>query len=160
MDPLEDEILELWRLLHKHHSKYIMVGGFACSLHGFNRMTEDLDLWIEDTVENRKSLRQVFKDLGLGDLEGIETSEFVPGYTSIRLNSGIELDLMTYLSGLTQLDFKKCYEFAPIADIDGIEVRFLHLNQLIEAKRASGRPKDLIDIEELEKIRKMQSGHP
>lgn len=130
-----------------------MVGGFAASLHGFDRVTADLDLWIKDSLENRISLRNALKELGVGDFEAIETTQFIPGFTSIMLNSGFELDLMTSLKGFDQLRFDECYKIAPTALIEEIPVKFLHISQLIEAKKAAGRPKDLIDIEALEKIR-------
>jgi hypothetical protein len=75
------------------------------------------------------------------------------GKSPTSQNSGIELDIMTSLKGLAQIRFE-CFQISPIADIDNIAVRFLHINQLIAAKKASGRPKDLLDIEELEKIKK------
>ena len=134
-----------------------MVGGFATTLHGFDRTTADLDLWIKDTVENRKSLRNVLKELSIGDFESIETTQFVPGFTSIMLNSGFELDIMTFLKGFDQVKFDECYEISPVALIEEIPVKFLHINQLIEAKKISGRMKDLVDVEELEKIRKQKT---
>ncbi|MDO9000291.1 hypothetical protein [Sediminibacterium sp.] len=157
MDFLDSEIFKVWQLLEKNKTIYIMVGGFATTFHGFSRVTQDLDLWIKDTLENRKSLRNVIKELDIGDFEGIETSEFIPGYTSIKLNSGIELDIMTYLKGFEQVKFDECYSIAPVADIDGVSIKFLHINQLIEAKKAAGRAKDLMDLEELEKIRNAQN---
>ena len=134
-----------------------MVGGFATTLHGFSRTTADLDLWIKDTIENRKSLRNVLKELEIGDFESIETTQFVPGFTSILLNSGFELDIMTFLKGFDQIRFDECYKIAPVALIEDIPVKFLHINQLIEAKKASGRMKDLLDVEELEKIKKTKN---
>lgn len=131
-----------------------MVGGFATSLHGFDRTTADLDLWIKDSPENRRSLRIVLKEMEIGDFDAIETTQFIPGFTSIMLNSGFELDLMTSLKGFDQARFDECYKIAPTAVIEEVPVKFLHINQLIEAKKAIGRAKDLIDIEELEKIRK------
>lgn len=157
MDFLDSEILQVWRLLEKHKTIYLIVGGFATTFHGFSRVTQDVDLWIKDTAANRKSLRRVIKELEIGDFEGIETIQFIPGYSSIRLNSGIELDIMTYIKGFDQIQFDECYSVAPTADIEGIPVKFLHINQLIDAKKASGRPKDLMDIEELEKIRNSQN---
>jgi hypothetical protein len=153
VDLLDDEILNLWRLLNKHQTLYIMVGGFATNLHGFQRTTADIDLWIKNTPENRKSLRNTLKDLDVGDFESIETTEFVAGWSTISLNSGFELDIMTSLKGLDQIMFDECYEIAPTAIIENIPIKFLHINQLIDAKKASGRAKDLIDINELEKIR-------
>lgn len=81
----------------------------------------------------------------------------MPGFTSIALNSGFELDIMTFLKGFDQLRFDECFELAPVALVEDIPVRFLHINQLIEAKKASGRTKDLLDVEELEKIRKLKT---
>ncbi|WP_317899254.1 hypothetical protein [Aurantibacillus circumpalustris] len=154
MDILDEEILNLWRLLEKHQTKYIMVGGFATTLHGFSRATADLDIWIKDTPENRRSFRLVLKELEIGDFESIETTQFVPGFTSILLNSGFELDIMTYLKGFDQVRFDECYGLAPEAVVEDVRVKFMHINQLIEAKKASGRKKDLMDVEELEKIKK------
>ena len=126
-------------------------------MHGFNRTTADLDLWIKDTKENRKNLRHVLKEMGIGDFESIETTQFLPGFTSILLNSGFELDIMTSIKGFDQLRFEECYKIAPVAQIENIPVKFMHINQLIEAKKESGGPKDLIDLEELEKIRKQKT---
>jgi hypothetical protein len=152
MDLLDEEILKLWRSLHKHNTVYILVGGFATNLHGFNRVTADMDLWIKDTLENRKTLRSVLNELGLGDFEDLETTQLIPGFTSILLHSGFEIDVMTSLKGFDQITFDDCYKIAPIAIIEDVPVKFLHLKQLIAAKKAAGRPKDLIDIEALEKI--------
>jgi len=155
MDILDEEILHLWSLLDKNKVEYIMVGGFATTLHGFNRNTADIDIWIKDTRENRIRLRKVLNELEIGDFERIETTQFIPGFTSITLNSGFELDIMTSLTGLEQVRFDECFKIAPIAIIENVPVRFLHINQLIENKRSTGRPKDLIDLEELEKIKKL-----
>lgn len=153
MDILDDEILNLWKSLNKHKVKYIMIGGFATNLHGFSRTTADIDLWIKDTSENRKSLQCVLNELELGKFENIETMQFLPGWTSIKLASGFELDIMTEIKGFSNANFDECYNISPIAIIEDIPVKFLHLNKLIEAKKAASRPKDLIDIIELEKIK-------
>lgn len=134
-----------------------MVGGFATNLHGFQRTTGDMDLWIKDTLMNRKNLRCVFKELEIGDFENLETVKFIPGWSTIFLNSGFELDIMTSLKGLEQDSFDDCYLIAPTANIFEIPIKFLHINNLIEAKKASARPKDLLDIIELEKIRKLDN---
>ena len=57
----------------------IMVGGFAINLHGYSRATKDIDIWLEDTLENRKKLRKALNEQGSGDYEPIERMQFVPG---------------------------------------------------------------------------------
>lgn len=53
MDIYDEEIVEVWRAF-KNNLHYIMVGGFAVNLHGFNRTTGDLDIWIKDEPPNRR----------------------------------------------------------------------------------------------------------
>jgi len=153
MDILDEGLLNLWRNLHHFNVKYIMVGGFATNLHGFSRTTADCDIWIEDSVINRKNLRSALeKNEGI-PFDSIERMEFVPGWSSIQLNAGLSLDIMTYLKGFPQSSFEECYTQSSIAVIYDLPLHFLHLNSLIEAKKQAGRPKDLIDIIELEKIK-------
>jgi len=108
---------------------------------------------LENSRENRKRLRKSFHELGLGDIEELETMEFLPGWSSFRLNSGFELDIMTQIKGFDKEKFEECYALAPTAFIFEIPIKFLHINHLIEAKKATGREKDLIDIIALEKLR-------
>ncbi len=154
MDIFDEEILSLWKSLSRENVEYIMVGGFAINLHGFQRTTADMDIWIKDTLENRRNLKNALEALHLGDLKSFETTQFVPGWSSIKLLSGFELDIMTSLKGFDQEKFNDCFAIAPIAYIYDIPIRFLHINQLIESKKATSREKDLIDLIALEKIKK------
>ena len=61
---------------------------------------------------------------------------------------------MVQVKGLEEVGFEECFKYAIVTEIEGIPVRFLHYNHLIECKKAAGRTRDLSDIEELEKIRK------
>ncbi|MBB5620954.1 hypothetical protein HDE69_002007 [Pedobacter cryoconitis] len=63
MDVLDEVLLRFWSSLNNHDVKYIMVGGFATRFHGFNRSTDDLDIWLYDTLDNRKNLRAAFNEL-------------------------------------------------------------------------------------------------
>lgn len=154
MDMYDDIFLNLWRKLNDNQVRYIMVGGFATNLHGYQRYTGDIDLYIEDTIENRKRLRKTFMELEMGDYEPIERIQFVPGWVDFRLNNGVRLDIMTSLKGV-DLSFDECLKMAPLAEIEGIMIPFLHINQLIENKKAVNRLKDQTDVEELERIRRI-----
>jgi len=156
MDILDDELLRFWRSLNANKVRYIMVGGFATRFHGFNRNTDDLDLWLEDDLKNRKKLRESFIELGYGDFPSLETMEFLPGWTSFYVGNVIELDIMTTMKGLEDHTFDECLNLASIAELDGVIVPFLHINQLIANKKAVNRPKDQIDVIELEKIKKLR----
>lgn len=154
MDIFDADILLLWKCLQQNNVRYIMIGGFATNLHGYSRATNDIDIWIEDSIENRKNLRKALKEQGSGDYPPIETMDFIPGWTDFQLNMGFKLDVMLSVKGLEEIGFDECYHFAVVAEIEGVIVRFLHYNHLITCKKATNRLKDQLDIEELEKIRK------
>ena len=156
MDILDDELLKFWRSLNAHGVRYIMVGGFATRFHGFNRNTDDLDLWLEDSLQNRKKLRESFIELGYGDFPTLETMEFLPGWTSFYIGNMIELDIMTKMKGLEDYTFDQCLSIASVAELEGMIVPFLHINQLIVNKKAVNRPKDQVDVIELEKIKRFR----
>ena len=67
MDVLDEAFIHFWRELNNHKVKYIMVRGLATRFHGFNRNTDDMDIWIEDSLNNRQNLRKAFVELGYGD---------------------------------------------------------------------------------------------
>jgi hypothetical protein len=155
MDVHDEDLLRFWEYLSKYKVRYIMVGGFATRFHGFNRTTDDIDIWLEDTIPNRKNLRAVFNALDYGDMPAIETIQFIPGWSSLNVGS-IELDIMTEMKGLEYLNFQECLDKASIADLNGIKIPFLHINELILNKKAVNRPKDQIDVLELERIKKIR----
>ncbi|MDE3185774.1 MAG: nucleotidyltransferase [Bacteroidota bacterium] len=156
MDIFDEEILKFWKVLQNNHVKYIMVGGYAINLHGFQRYTGDIDIWIEDTNENRQNLRKAFIDCEMGDYPMLDSIQFVPGWTDFQLKNGLRLDIMASMKGLEGFTFSECLTMASIADIDEVKIPFLHLDQLIANKKIINRPKDKIDIIELEKIKKIR----
>nr|WP_294898342.1 hypothetical protein [uncultured Pedobacter sp.] len=156
MDVFDEELLKLWKALITNNVNYLMIGGVAVNLHGYHRTTNDIDIWLEDTLLNRKNLRLAFKEYGMGDFEALETLQFIPGWTTFRLDNHLEVDVMTSVKGLEKYNFHEAYKLASIADILDLKIPFLHINQLLEAKKAANRLKDQIDIIALEKIKKLR----
>lgn len=156
MDIFDEEIILFWKALQENKVKYIMIGGYATNMHGYQRYTGDMDIWIEDSPANRENLRKAFSEYGIGDFPMLATLQFVPGWTNFNLNNGLKLDVMVDVKGLEQYSFDECLEMATTGDIDGVMVRFLHINHLIASKKAANRPKDQIDVIYLEKIKKIQ----
>jgi hypothetical protein len=156
MDIFDEELLKLWRNLNASEVEYILVGDVAAHLHGHRGFTLKIDIWLKDSSKNRKRLREAFKNYGLGDISGIETMQFVAGWTTFRLDNTLEVDIMTSLKGLEDYTFDESYQLVSFADILDVKVPFLHINQLIQAKKAANRPKDQIDVMALEKIKKLR----
>lgn len=158
MDIFDEEIIKFWRSLQKNDVKFIMIGGFATNLHGYQRFTGDMDIWINDIPENRKRLRKAFFEYGLGDMELLERIKFIPGWTDFRLKNGLQLDIVTDMKGLEELGFNKCYNLSAIAEIDDVKIHFLNIDHLISNKKAVGREKDQLDVIYLERIINLTRG--
>lgn len=151
---MNSQIIEIWKYFSLNKVKYLTIGGFAVNIYGYGRNTGDIDIYIEDSPENRENLRLALKQSGIGDFENIKTMQFIPGWTDITLNFNLRLDIMTSVKGLENSTFEQLLEKAYIAEINNIPVYFLDYENLIKAKKATNRPKDILDIEELEKINK------
>jgi hypothetical protein len=156
VDIFNEYILDFWKALQEHHVKYILVGGYAVNFHGYQRFTGDMDIWLDDTLENRKLLRKAFVSCELGDYPMIETMQFIPGWTDFHLNNNFRIDILVGMKGLEGYTFDECLQLASTADIEGISIPFLHISQLIENKKVVNRPKDQIDVLALEEIRKLR----
>jgi hypothetical protein len=156
VDVFDEEILNFWKALQDCKVRYILIGGYAANLHGYQRFTGDMDIWLEDTGGNRKRLRKAFASCIMGDYPMIETMQFAAGWTEFHLNNGLRLDLFTEMKGLEEYSFDECLQIASVADIEGVNIPFLHINQLIQNKKVINGPKDQIDVIALEEIKKLR----
>ena len=82
MDLFEDEIILFFKHLTKQEVSFILVGGLAVNYHGFNRSTGDIDIWINDSTENRKKFITALTNYGI---EGAEV------YTDLPFIAGVNL---------------------------------------------------------------------
>jgi len=149
---MNSQIIEIWKYFSLNRVKYLTIGGFAVNIYGYGRNTGDIDIFIEDSVENRENLRLALKHSGIGDFKNMSIMQFIPGWTDIALNFNLRLDIMTSVKGLENKTFEQLLEKAYIVEISDIPVYFIDYENLIITKKAANRPKDLLDIEELEKL--------
>ncbi len=146
------EILNIWKVFNEKKVRYLTIGGLAVNIYGYTRNTGDIDILIEDTLENRKNLRLAFATIGIGDFPQIETMQFVAGFTDFTISYDLRLDVMTSVKGLENENFEDLFQDATILILQEVPVYFIDYHNLIIAKKAANRPKDLLDIEELKKI--------
>jgi hypothetical protein len=147
-----EDFLEYLSLLNKHEVEYILVGGLAVNLYGYRRATGDMDLWISPTKENHLKLTHVHYDynMPMGDMEYLNNFLDTETYDVFQFGGGyFHIDVMTKCKGLT---FEDTYKQSTWVDVENTPVRLVHINHLIQAKKASGRFKDLDDIENLGKV--------
>jgi len=134
-------------LLNDHEVRYLIIGGYAVGYHGYVRATADMDIWIERSDSNAKRLVKVFKEFGF-DVDELNAEIFLEKEQVIRMGvPPIRIEVLTSISGI---EFKESYETRVKESWEGVSINIISLENLKRNKRASGRLKDLNDLEHLE----------
>ena len=154
MDIFNKELFNFWGILEKEKVEYIMIGGLAVVLHGYVRATGDIDIWLNDTKNNRLKFSTVMKAYNY-NLSNHEKIEFIPGWSDFYIGKLFKLDVIIAMKGLDHLTFEDCLKAASIAEINGLKIPFLNIDHLIINKKATNRFKDQIDVKSLTAIKKV-----
>ncbi|RYD26708.1 MAG: hypothetical protein EOP87_22340 [Verrucomicrobiaceae bacterium] len=134
------------KLCLRNEVRFLVVGGYAVIHHSRPRYTGDLDLWVDRSAENAEKIMTVLQQFGFPP--GTASTEMITGGGKI-IRMGFEpmrLELFTSIPGL---EFGGCHERRDLVKIGRMLVPFISLEDLKINKLASGRPKDLQDLEEL-----------
>jgi len=143
---LPPDFKEFFQLLNSYKVNYLVIGGYAVVYHGYPRATGDIDVWIAINPENAKKVFEVVKAFGFNDPD-LSEDIFLKENKVIRMGvPPLRIELVTSISGV---DFKTCYTNRVVDTIDEVEINFIGLEHLKQNKRASGRHKDLNDLENL-----------
>lgn len=146
---LNKDFKEFIALLNEHEVDYLVVGGYAVNLHGYPRYTKDIDFWIWMTEENISRLLSAISSFGMGAL-GLDHSTFSDPDSIVQL--GYEPHRIDLLMDINGVDFQQCFSRKNITEVEDVKVNFLHIRDLIKAKKEAGRLQDLADAEQLEKL--------
>ncbi|MBU0559636.1 MAG: nucleotidyltransferase [Bacteroidetes bacterium] len=142
----ENDFVEFVELLNKYKVKYIIVGAYALALYAEPRNTGDIDFFVESSFENAEKILKVLKDFGFENLE-ISLEDLLNPSMVIQLGfAPVRIDILTSISGV---EFEEAFTDKVIKKLGGEDAFFISKELLIQNKRASGRNKDLADIEDL-----------
>ena len=147
---LNKDFKEFIELLNAHKVKYLVIGGYAVTYHGYPRYTKDIDFWIWLDKENVKRLVQVINSFGFGSL-GLKESDFSDPENIIQL--GQEPNRIDLLVDLDGPEFEECYKRREEIESEGFRISIIGVEDLIKIKKQIGRYQDLADAEQLEKIK-------
>jgi hypothetical protein len=143
---MNPDFVDLLRAFTAADVRFLVVGAYALAVHGRPRATGDLDVWIDATPGNAARVMGALREFGAPLQEISETDLASPGVVyQIGVPPG-RVDILTTLTGLTFVDAWNSRIRRPFGDID---VDFIGREAFIANKRATGRPKDLGDIEGL-----------
>jgi len=149
MNIFNEDFQDFIRSLNKFDVEYMLVGGYAVIIRGYSRSTGDMDIWVDKSAANFTKLQLAITEFGLPSIAIPKDQFFSDNYDVFSFGRPpYAIEVLTALKGC---NFKIAHEFSTLELIDGIEVRVIHIIQLIEAKKAAGRNKDLNDVENLPK---------
>ena len=135
----------------KSDVEYVLVGGYSVIIHGYQRTTGDMDVFVNPTNENYSKIVNAFNYFGMS-LFNMTLERFLNTKEFDVFEFGrppVTIDLMTKMKGV---EFEEVFNNKVRYQIEGdLIINVINLNQLITAKKSSARHKDLNDIEQLTK---------
>ncbi|MBE0542866.1 MAG: nucleotidyl transferase AbiEii/AbiGii toxin family protein [Verrucomicrobia bacterium] len=143
---LTPEFREFLECLNRAGVDYLLVGGFAVNYYGYHRFTEDIDFWIAVSDENFDRLLEAIRRFFGEDLSGLD-KKFLKNNESLYL--GRVPNKIEVFQNASGVEFSKVYPRRVETTLEGIPVKIISLADLKINKRASGRNKDLADLDNL-----------
>ena len=143
---VQPDFRELFALFNAHEIEYIIVGAYALAYHGAPRFTGDIDIYVRPTSDNAIRIIEALNSFGFGSL-GLKAEDFQKPEQVVQLGvPPVRIDLITSITGVS-------WEQADTGKVSGkygdINVHYLGRDQYTQNKRATGRKKDLADLEAL-----------
>ena len=143
---LPPDFKEFLRLLNTHTVEYLLIEGYAVGYHGYPRATNDMDIWIAIHPDNADRMVTVLREFGF-ETPDLSPELFLQDHSMVRMGlPPMRIEVLTTISGV---EFAACYAMRVTAMIDGVKVNLISLPDLKVNKQASGRYKDLDDLEHL-----------
>ena len=150
---MNDDFLDLLRVFRDGRVRFLVVGAHAMSVHGTPRATGDLDVWVDANTANAGRVWQALLSFGAPlDALGVVLEDFAVEGNVVQL--GVpprRIDLLTSIDGVC---FAEAWERRFVTDVSSCSVAFLSYGDLLRNKRATARPKDLLDVAMLEQARR------
>jgi len=143
---LARDFKEFLKSLNSNRVECLLIGGYAVGIHGHIRATNDLDVWVNMSPENADRIEQALRELGFA-AAGLTSGLFLTPNNVVRM--GVPPIRIEILTSISVVEFESCYVERETNRIEEIVVPVISLARLRQNKAASGRAKDLADLESL-----------
>ena len=157
MDILNNEFLLFLKCAQQNHLRYMLIGGYAVNYYGYNRNTDDMDVWIAPGFENRQAFINTLLCMNYSESEvsSLYDEDFTRPWIGNIGSADSTIDVLTVVHHAIFFDEaeknKSTLEIQP-----GILMHFIPYDVLKDIKLRSARPKDLWDIARLEELRNLK----
>ena len=148
---MNEDYQDLLSLLLQHGVEFVVVGAHALAVHGVARATGDIDVLVRPEPRNAERVCAALRAFGAPlATHGVSAADFVREGTIYQLGlPPRRIDVITHIDGVS---FEQAWAGRQVRRIDDLDVPFLGRPELVQNKRASGRPKDLADLALLDEI--------
>lgn len=147
------DLIELLQSLVEGDVRFLIVGGFAVIHHAEPRYTKDLDILIATDRENAERVKKILVEFG-APVASTDVSFFMD--TESFLIIGFPPNKIDILMSIPGVTFADAYERRVEMRVDNLKLPVIGLDDLINAKQASGRPQDLIDVQVLQTAKRLK----
>lgn len=145
---MNSDFKDLLSIFNETGVRYLVIGGYAIAEHVEPRYTKDLDIWVDNSKENARSVIAALREFGAPLLDTTEADFVVP--TTVY-QMGLPPSRIDLLAGLQEMDFPSCWERRKIVAMGELSINYISAEDLLVNKELAGRPQDLVDAENLRK---------
>ena len=148
---------DLLALFAAHHVEHLIVGGYALAFHGAPRFTGDLDIFVKPDAANAQRILTALEAFGFTSPD-LTTGDFErPGHVVQLGVPPVRIDLITSITGVS---WDEAWAGRVMGRYGGVPVCYIGRRQFVLNKRATGRTKDVADIERLGEIERTEHDPP
>jgi hypothetical protein len=143
---VQQDFRELFELFNRHHVEYMVIGGYALAFHGAPRYTGDMDIYVKPDTQNSERIMRALKDFGFGDTD-LSVEDFIYPEKVIQLGvPPVRIDIITSITGVAQ---DEAFAEKLKGTYGNTEIYYIGREQFIANKKATGRKRDIADLESL-----------
>jgi len=145
---LNSDYKDMLQVLLDNGVKFLLVGAYAMGAHGYPRSTGDIDIWVEPSPDNSRRVYLALAQFG-APLGEVDEATFVKPDVVFQIGvAPRRIDIMSSVSGV---EFDEAYQHRQTVELEGMPIPILSYDDLVRNKRATGRDKDRLDADRLEK---------
>lgn len=146
---LNEDYKEMLQCLAAENVEFLLVGAYALAAHGYPRATMDIDIWVAPAPQNAQAVLRALSRFG-APLHGMTESDLQMDDTIFQI--GVAPRRIDILTGASGLRFREAFDRSMEVEVEGLLVRVPCIDDMIVNKQATGRTKDLADVEALQAL--------
>ncbi len=143
---LETDFIDFVNLCNKYEVEYLVIGGYAVSVHGYPRSTKDFDICIKISEKNASKMIQVINDFGFKSLKLTKEDFLKRDFITQLGHEPVRIDILNDLDGVP---FEQAWQNKKEINYEGEKINFIGYPDLLKVKEKTGRPQDIADISKL-----------